>query len=137
MNVELQKINKIKKQMVNWKNIGHAGEKIVSADLILKNFFPFNAELPSSPVDLIALKNNYTYRIQVKTGKFNDEGELKIGHLDKYSKNELDIVAAVDIKSRNIAYIKWSDIYPKTEIRLHNRRKEGKLYFYQFEHFPE
>jgi hypothetical protein len=130
--IESDGFNKIKKQMTNWKNIGHAGEKIVSADLILKNFVPFNSELPSSAVDLIALKNNKPYRIQVKTAKFNETGELKIGNLHKYSKNQLDILAAVDVKSKNVAYIKWSDIHPKSELTLYNKRIDGRLYFYDY-----
>lgn len=137
MTVELQSINKIKKQMVNWKNIGYAGEQIVSADLILRNFFPFNSELPSSPVDLIALKENNTYRIQVKTAKFNEYGEMRIANLNKYNKNEFDILAVVDIKSKNIAYLKWSEVFPKYELKLHNRRTDNHLYFYDYSYFIE
>jgi hypothetical protein len=137
MKIELQKVNQLKKQMDKWTDIGHAGEKIVLADLILKNFFPFTAELPSSTVDLIALKNNITYRIQVKTSTFDDYGKMKVGNLDKYSKDQFDILAVVDLKSKNIAYIKWSDINNKTMITLHNRKQEGEPYFYQFGYFPE
>lgn len=137
MKIELQKVNQLKKEMDKWTDIGHAGEKIVLADLILKNFFPFTSELPSSPVDLIALKNNNTYRIQVKTSTFNDFGKMKIGNLDKYEENQFDILAIVDLKNKNIAYIKWSEIYGRTSITIYNKNKNEKLYFYKLGYFPE
>jgi hypothetical protein len=123
--------------MINWNDIGHAGELIVSTDLILNNFTPFTSQLPSSAVDIISLKNNRTYRIQVKTAEFNDSGYLLINNLHKYKEKELDIIATVDIKSKNIAYIPWTNLFGKSKVRLYNIKKDGFLYFYDYLKFPE
>ena len=103
---------------------GYAGELLVQSNLITQGVVPFMTTLSNSEVDLIGLKDNKSYKIQVKTSKCCENGSLKFDvrktnrKTKDYGKDSFDILALVDIERGKVAYLKWEEIYPRQTIRM-------------------
>jgi endogenous inhibitor of DNA gyrase (YacG/DUF329 family) len=71
---------------------GALHELVVCAELMKLGFYVFRAQSPSSPCDVIALKNNKAYKIEVTTGY---RAGNKIGFPNKGETYDFDYLAAV------------------------------------------
>ena len=72
-------------------------ELIVCADLLAKGYYVFRNISPHGPCDLVILKNDKCFRVEVKTGYIRVNG--KMGHSPVRDNNSYDILAiAVDGK---------------------------------------
>lgn len=64
--------------------IGALAELMVSCELMRVGYEVFRAMSPSSDSDLIAIKDNTIYKIEVRTGRYSDVGKIH------YPKNKTD-----------------------------------------------
>ena len=71
---------------------GAIGELRVSIELMARGYQIFRALSPSCPCDLIALRDNETVRIEVRTTYFGRTGNLIIPHNDP---SKFDVLAMV------------------------------------------
>lgn len=55
--------------------VGAAGEMRVAADLVLKGFSVYRAVSPHSSCDLLALRGDRSWRIEVRTGRNSKRGK--------------------------------------------------------------
>ena len=104
----------------NELQIGKAGEYIVCADLIIKNYIAFPSE-QGLPYDIIMDSGKRLFKIQVKTTFcprkvpqrnkdsyayiFNIQRHGNQNNLRKYNNTEVDFFALVALDSKQIAYI--------------------------------
>lgn len=73
-------------------------ELLVSADLIRKGYYVFRNVGPHGPCDIIAMKNNKQYLIEVKTKSFKSNGEIRL-FKPVNPNGKYDIVAYGDFES--------------------------------------
>lgn len=67
-----------------------------------QGFYVFRCLSPSAPCDLIALKSNIAYRVEVTTVRPSSDG--KIHHSKQRDAEKFDILACVDIEKSLIRY---------------------------------
>lgn len=131
----------------NELQIGKAGEYIVCADIILKDMIAFPSE-QGLPYDIVIDTGKRLLKCQVKTTLkpkiipqrkkksiayiFNVKRHGKYG-TKIYHKNEVDIFALVCLDTRQVGYIKNTDMPSTINIRVDSLkgtyRVENGLYF--------
>ena len=73
----------------------------ICADLLLRGFHVYRNVVQNSGVDLVALKGEEFYKIEVKTAKCCKSGRLV---WTKPRHNNFDIVAGYSIDTKQVAY---------------------------------
>lgn len=101
---------------------GYACEHLVAFDLLTKQVTTSLPSIPGTPYDLIADVEGNLFKVQVKLSKCIGNKlvvDYRKSHGErKYSRKDFDVLAAVDLERRAIAYIPpvvWSG---KTQITL-------------------
>ena len=80
-------------------SVGAVGEMRVAIDLLVKGYEVFRSISPNSSCDLIVCKNGDVYRIEVRTGRPNLNGELVC---TRKGLLEGDVLATIDHSGRII-----------------------------------
>ena len=96
---------------MNEMKIGKAGEYLTCHDLIMNGYDAFLSD-QGLPFDVIAINNNNLIKIQVKSSITEKNNKIiynirhgKGGQRGSYSKNDVDIIAFVNLINKKIAYI--------------------------------
>jgi len=80
---------------------GAISEYLVVSDLLKNGFNVYRSVSPSAPVDMIAIKSNKIFRVEVKTAvRWPSTGKLNFGS----PKHEYDILAKVVLEENLIVY---------------------------------
>jgi hypothetical protein len=125
----------------NELQIGKAGEYIVCADLIIKNYIAFLSE-QGLPYDIVMDSGEKLFRVQVKTTLeprkvpqrnkdsyayiFNIQRHGNQNNLRKYNDTEVDFFALVALDTKQIAYIPNYEI--KTTMNFRVPSLKGNYY---------
>ena len=104
---------------------GNIGEIAVVKDLMLKGYAVFYELGDLSKIDLIALKNNITHKIQVKTTWETKNGTISAdlrssgpGYKYFYTDRDIDIIACYAADRDIICYVNVKEIIDKGSTRL-------------------
>ena len=115
-------------------DIGKAGEYLVCFDLTVKGYNCFPSE-QGLPFDLVLVKDEKLVKIQVKTclkSRIRERNNIcvynirhgKNGGRGMYSKDSVDIVAFVNLETKEIAYMNVEDCKSIIEIYPHYEKGE-------------
>ena len=96
---------------------GNIGEMAVAKDLMLKGYSVFYELGDLSKIDLIALKNKKTFKVQVKTKWNTTNGTCSAdlrssgpGYSYKYTEDDIDIIACYAADRDIVFYVNVKDI---------------------------
>lgn len=103
------KLNRESQRISNGKT-GAKSEMLVACDLLDKGFEVFRAVSPSASCDLIILNGNQTERVEVRTGRNNQDGTVSCG-VDIYDIGRFDILAVAIKDSHDVKYFMEDDIH--------------------------
>jgi len=81
--------------------VGSISELAVCIDLLTKGYYVFRSMSPSGPVDLIAMKNGKTLKIEVKTMHRTFSGKIR---KPKHSHDQHDVIAVFIPDEKAIEY---------------------------------
>ncbi len=120
----------------NEMQIGKAGEYLTCADLVIKGLIAFQSE-QGLPYDVLIDTGEKLLKCQVKTTQkprkcpqrdietmvysFNVKRHGK-GNLKRYSLDEIDLFALVELKTRQVIYIKNADMPATLNLRVESLR---------------
>jgi hypothetical protein len=76
--------------------VGAIAELLVSADLLSRGYHVFRAMSPSSPCDLLVMKDSLSARVEVRRVTRDREGNLPTG-CDASERGRFDILARVEV----------------------------------------
>lgn len=82
--------------------IGAISETLCCYDLLQQGFHVFKAVSPACPCDLIAMKGDQVYRVEVTTARRTVDG--KMYHNKRHDKHKYDILACVLLDERAVYY---------------------------------
>lgn len=82
--------------------IGAISELFTCQDLLSKGFHVFKAVSATCPCDLVAMKDNKLYRVEVTTARRNSKNIIV--HCKKSSKPKYDILACVILEENQVFY---------------------------------
>lgn len=101
---------------INKAQSGVISEYETMADLVRQGFVPCQPIMPTSPFDIVAVKDDVTYKIQVKSGVFEGNRitvlfRKQYGEASerRYTKEEVDYVAVYDKGSGRVAYVPFPE----------------------------
>lgn len=103
------------------RKTGDCGEFLVLYDLTKKGFELFSPMNNGSLIDIVVIKDGQSFKIQVKAScKINNEKlEFDIRRSNSvYSENSFDVLALVDVVNNKVAYMKWSDMFDRSTIKM-------------------
>lgn len=75
------------------KSVGTRAELLVCCDLLVKGYEVFRNVSPHGTCDLVALKSDNIFRIEVKSGNVRSSG--RISHAPAYYKGHFEVLAVV------------------------------------------
>jgi len=81
--------------------VGSISELAVCIDLLTKGYYVFRSMSPSGPIDLIAMKDGKTLKIEVKTTYRTFSGKIK---KPKHSHDQHDVMAVFIPDEKTIEY---------------------------------
>ena len=122
--------------------LGAIGETKVTLDLMERGFYTFSPSFEGGAVDLIALKGDKLYKIQVKFRSLREDGHVDItwdGGEGWYS-GVVDIIAVYIPELEHVFYVPCSILDGKiAKKRLHIREqdKHSDGYIFNYILFPE
>lgn len=103
------------------RKTGDCGEFLVLYDLTKKGFELFAPMNNGSLIDIVAIKNDTSFKIQVKASNkiLNDKLVFDIRRSNNvYSENSFDVLALVDTVNNKVAYLKWEEMYSRSTIKM-------------------
>lgn len=103
------------------RKTGDCGEFLVLYDLTKKGFELFSPMNNGSLIDIVAIKDGQSFKIQVKASCkiSNEKLEFDIRRSNSvYSENSFDVLALVDVVNNKVAYMKWSDMFDRSTIKM-------------------
>lgn len=104
---------------------GVASEKLVEVDLLLKGFEVFSPSAYGGNFDLLSVKGNDVYRIQVKSATPKDQKmdvDVRRSSVSKsgreYDQDGYDVLAIVNLVERKVAYVKRQNMTARSSIKV-------------------
>jgi hypothetical protein len=104
---------------------GAASEKLVELDLLLQGYEVFTPSVYGGNYDLLAVKGNDVYRVQVKNATPKDgrmEVDVRRSSHSKtgreYDTDGYDVLAIANLVDRKVAYVRRSDMTAKSSIKV-------------------
>lgn len=85
--------------------VGTISEHLVCLDLLKAGYYVFKSITPNSPYDIVATKENKSYKIEVRTGYYGEAGRLIYSTKTKHTENPYDILACVVLSNGSVTYI--------------------------------
>jgi len=73
-----ERYNPAVQMLVGTGTQGAIGELVVCVDLLRRGYDVYRAMSPSCPCDLVAIKDGVTYRVEVKTARYNSAGQIAL-----------------------------------------------------------
>lgn len=90
--------------MANRGATGAASEMVVGADLLMAGYEVYRAMSPSSPCDLLIMKDGVTRRVEVRTGRRNPTTGSVFCPTSQKDVGRYDVLAIYIPEERHIEY---------------------------------